>query len=115
MPMNLKAVRGKIKMTKIKWDDEEVEVGYYPAAMTPNLIDQVVQAGKDDNLDVISIQLEPLLAWWDVVEEEGGPRIKTDRATIKTLPIPFLLAVVNGIQAAMRPPASKDQEDSAAG
>jgi hypothetical protein len=106
MGMKLSAVKGKIKTAQITWEDETVEVGYHPAAMTPELLERVDASGKAESLAVLGVLLEPLLAYWDVLDDDDK-RLPTDAATIATIPLPFLMAVMDQVQESMRPPADR--------
>lgn len=106
MGMKLSEVKARVATTTITWGDETVDVGYRPAALTPALIEEVQAAAKAENLDVLGTMLEPLLAWWDVLDDEEN-RLPTDAATIKTMPVAFLTEVMSTVQGAMRPPADK--------
>lgn len=103
MAMRLSQVRAKISTATVEWEDETVDVGFFPAVMSPALLEQVQAAAKAENLDVVSVMLEPLLAWWDVLDDQDE-RLPTDPETIKTMPLAFLLRVLSAIQVAMRPP-----------
>lgn len=106
MAMKLSEVKAKVKTCTVTWDDEEVEVGYHPAAMTPEILEAVQEHAKEDNLRVIGTMLEPVLAWWDVLDDDGE-RMPTDAETIRTIPLPFLMKVLDDVQGDMRPPAKR--------
>lgn len=106
MGMKLSVVKGKIKTTQIHWEDETVEVGFHPAAMTPELLERVSSSAEGQNLAVLGVLLEPVLAYWDVLDDEGK-RLPTNAETIATIPLSFLMAVMDQVQETMRPPADK--------
>lgn len=106
MAIKLSEVRGKITRVKIEWDGEEAEIGFYPARLTPALIEEVGEASKRQNLDVLGTMMEPVLAYWEVQDDEGK-NYPTDAETIKTFPLGFLTAVMGAIQDTMRPPGSR--------
>lgn len=85
---------------------EKCEVGYHPAEVTPALLERVQAAADEGNLDVVGVLLEPVLEWWDVLDDDDH-RMPTDAATIKVLPLGFLMEVMTSVQEAVRPPDSK--------
>jgi len=103
MAMTLSTVKAKVAVVTVTWTDETVDVGYLPAAITPALLEEVTEAGKADNMDVIGTMLEPVLAWWDVLDDDGK-RLPTDAATIRLMPVDFLNKVMEATQESMRPP-----------
>ena len=107
MAMTLSKIKDKISVTTIAWDDETVDVGFHPAAFTIEIAETVSEAAGENDLTVISALLEPILSWWDVLDDDGQ-RLPTDSVTIKTMPIGFLMEVMSGVQGAMRPPEDKD-------
>lgn len=106
MAMRLSDVKGKQKVTTIEWDGETVDVAYLPNMVTTDLIDGVQDAAAEGDVKVIGALLEPILEWWDVLDDDGQ-RLPTDAATIGTIPLPFLNIVMEGIQGAVLPPASR--------
>lgn len=87
----------------ITWGVDDVDVCYHPNAVTPDLLEKVDKAADQDNLDVLGVLLEPVLEWWDILDEKDR-RIPTDAATIKTVPMPFLTLVQRGIEDDQNPP-----------
>lgn len=110
MGMKLSEVKAKVKNATVVWEDETVDVGYHPAAMTPAVLEEVQEAARAENLSVIGSLLEPVLAWWDVLDDDGN-RLPTDAATIREIPVPFLMAVLEQVQDAMRPPERGTSSD----
>ena len=106
MSMKLSQVQGRESTTTVQWNGETVDVGFYPARMTPALLEDVQEAAKAGSLDVLGTMLEPVLAWWDVLDDEDR-RLPTDGATIKSMPLGFITAVITEVQGALRPPASR--------
>jgi len=106
MAVALSNMKARTKLISVNWDGESVDVSYYPHRVTPELLEKVTSAADQDNLDVLGVMLEPVLEWWDILEEEGGPRLPTDAATIKTIPMSFLGKLQEAIQEAQRPPES---------
>ena len=110
MSMKLSEVRAKVKVVTVNWADETVDVGFHPAAVTPELVDKVQQQAATIEGGgagaTIGGMLEPMLDWWDVLDDDGQ-RIPTDAETIAALPIAFLMAVLETVQEDMRPPERK--------
>lgn len=114
MAVNLADKRTESKVITVMWGDDPVEVSYFPNAVTPNLLDEVEAAAKQDDLSVIGTLLEPVLDWWDVLDDKGK-RIPTDKATISGLPLRWLTLVQKALEDDQRPPDSADPKGSAAG
>jgi hypothetical protein len=104
MAVKMSEMTGRTKVLEVKWDGETVDVSYFPNVVTPELLEQVDEAAKRDNLDILGVMLEPVLEWWDVLLDDGT-RLPTDAATIKKVPMSFLTAVQDAITEAQRPPA----------
>lgn len=107
MAMTLSKVKAKEAEASVLWDGETVDLGYKPGEVTPSLLEAVQTAAQAGDLEVIGTLLEPVLAWWDVLDDDGK-RLPTDRDTIKIMPLGFLLEVLDKVQEAMRPPERKD-------
>lgn len=112
MAVALSNMKARSKVIDVAWDGETVAVSYFPHRVTPELLEKVTEAAERDNLDILGVMLEPVLDWWDILEEEGGPRLNTDAETIKTIPMSFLNALQSAIQDAQRPPDSGDSAAS---
>ncbi len=106
----LNRMKARTKLLDVPWDGETVQVSYFPNVVTPELLEQVTEAAEKENLEVLSVMLEPTLDWWDITEteEEGSARLPTDRATIRVMPMSFLNALQSAIQEAQNPPDSGD-------
>lgn len=113
MGMTLSKVQAKERTVTVLWDDETVDVGYHPAAVTPALLDSVQEAAKANDIAVIGMMMEPMLSWWDVLDDEGQ-RLPTDAATIRIIPLAFTMAVLTAVQGDMAP-ADAEGKGSAAG
>lgn len=111
MSMKLSEVKAKVKEAQVEWDGEVVDFGYHPGATTPELLEKVMAvAGGDqdsENIKVLGIMLEPMLSWWDVLDDDDK-RLPTDAATINLMPVPFLTALLAKVQEDFRPPASRN-------
>lgn len=111
MAMKLSEVKAKTKVCTVEFMDETVDVSYFPAAMTPRILEDVLAlAGKADNdaqdMALVGKMLEPVLDWWDVLDDDDQ-RIPPTQETIKDMPLPFLVKVLNDLQADLNPPANK--------
>lgn len=111
MGMNLSRVKAATDTVEVTWGTQQVLVTYHPAAITPEVLERVQDAAKDENLSVVSAMLEPLLAGWELyaddAAEAAGEQLPTNAETIRTVPLPFLMAVMEQTQEAMRPPAQR--------
>lgn len=107
----------KVATVTVTWLDETVDVGYFPGVMTPNRAAELAavardqdtataEATRDGGLSMLALLLEPVLAWWDVLDEEDN-RMPTTAAVMGTLPLGFLTRVQATIQEAMKPEGSK--------
>lgn len=101
--VRLSSKMGETRTITVQWGEDDVDVSYHPNAVTPDLLERVDQAAKEDNLDVLGVVLEPILDWWDVLDDKDR-RIPTDAATIKSLPMSFLTIVQKGIEDDQNPP-----------
>lgn len=84
-----------------------VDFGYYPGLFSIETGDIVQEAAGKGELDTIAKIMEPLLAWWDVLADDET-RLPTDVATIRQMPIPFLMEIMGAMQEGMRPPAGRN-------
>ena len=112
MAMRLHEVMAKVAVTTVEWEGEQVDVGYHPAAFTPALTERVQAAAEQRNLDVLGIMLDPLVDWWDVLDEQDQ-RIPPTPDTIKQMPQGFLNAVMSAIQGAMKVPQGEGETSGA--
>lgn len=103
-----KGIRVQDKMAEtrtitVKWGDDEADVAYYPNAVTPNVLDKADEAAGRDDMSVMGALLEPILAWWDVLDDKGK-RWPTTADAIGDLPMRWLTAVNRAIQEDQDPP-----------
>lgn len=110
--MKRSAMQDKVRTITVEWEDETVDVGIYPGRYTPTMLqgvaEKVAEAGNqnmDQQLSAVGEMVEPLLAWWDVLDDDGE-RLPTDRDTIATLSITFVQAVLVKAGESIRPPAN---------
>jgi hypothetical protein len=108
--VKLSEKRTETAVFTVKWGEDDVDVCYRVNAVTPALLEEVDKSAQEDNLDVMGALLEPILEWWDVLDDDGH-RIPTDAATVKILPMRFLTLVQKGLEDHQRPPADRDSAD----
>lgn len=113
MGLKRSAMAEKVRTIQVTWEDETVDIGIYPGRYTPALIQEVTARAESatadaeqDQVEAIAAMVEPLLAWWDVLDDEGE-RLPTTADVIATLPITFTMLVVQEAGAAIRPPANR--------
>lgn len=107
MAVHLHNKMGESKTIQVEWGPDTVDVSYHPNVVTPALLEEVDEAAKRDNLDSLGVLLEPVLEWWDVLGEDNE-RIPTDAATIRSIPMRFLILVQRAIEVDQNPPADRD-------
>lgn len=105
MALSLKKMQETVKTAQVTWEEDVVDFGYHPAAFTTDLMQKVTDEADDNNVSGVAAMLEPIMDWWDVLDEEGQ-RIPTDLATLRQMPLPFLMKITDAIGTSMRPPAS---------
>lgn len=106
MAMRLSEARAKTKIVTVSWDDETVDVCYAPNRFTPEVMEAVVETEQAQNLSIMGALLEPLLDWWDVLDDKDN-RIPTTAENIAKMPLPFLMRVLSVVQEDQNPPASR--------
>lgn len=114
--MRLDRVREAVTEVVVQFGGEDLKVGYFAAAMTPALADDLsAEVAKGEtgasSARMMGLMLSPVLAWWDLFateqDEQEGHRMDTTPETIATLPIDLLRAVQVAIQGDQQPPGSK--------
>lgn len=105
MAVKLSEKMAETKTVTVKWGDDDVDICYKPNAVTPRLLEEIDQAAAKDDMSALGVALEPVLEWWDVLDDKGR-RIGTDAGTIATLPLSWIVAVQNGMEADQNPPES---------
>lgn len=106
MAMTLSKVQDKTTTTTVLWDGETVDVGYRPGMVTAALLEQVQAAAARDDMGVIGVLFSKMLAWWDVLDDDGE-RIPVTAEAVSQVPLDFAMAVLKAVQGTMRPPESK--------
>lgn len=101
MGVRLSEMKAKERETHIVYDGDQVDFAYRPNEYTMNLEDEVSKAAQANNIEMVSTLLEPIVVWWDVLDDKGK-RLAADAATMRQFPLRFLLAVMAEV--------SKDQD-----
>lgn len=111
MAMKLSEVKAKVATTTLAFMDETVDVGYHPASVTPAMLEDILAMAKSadgDSADsaLIGKMLDPMLAWWDVLDDDGE-RIPADAEHIRDMPMAFLTALLGHLQKETQPDGGK--------
>lgn len=106
MAVSLTKMRQSIRTAQVTWEEDVVDFGYKPAMFTTELVEEVTSEAQANNLHGVAEMVEPLLEWWDVLDDEDN-RLPTDLETIKSMPLTFVMGIVDVIGGDMRPPESK--------
>lgn len=107
MAVSLRDKMTEAKTIQVEWGPDTVDVSYRPNVVTPALLEEVDEAAKRDDLSSLGVLLEPVLEWWDVLDDEGN-RIPTDQGTIRTIPMRFIVLVQRAIEVDQNPPGDRD-------
>lgn len=91
---------GIVKTLTVKYETtegiEEFDIGYKPNVLTPNQVDELANLPTDARAKgAMQSLLVPMLDWWDVLDDDGERLPVED--SIPTMPMTFLLAVVEAI------------------
>lgn len=97
MGVRLTNMLGVVRETTLKYDGEAVPFAYRPNVVTLALLDDIETKAEDDDLDGIARMLEPVLVWWDVLDE-NDQRIQPTYDAMRGFPIRFLTSIVDRIQ-----------------
>lgn len=101
--MELKKVMGGGTVPLVvQWQDEDVKVQYDPNVFTPRLVSQLeaAQLGGKSMGDALVGMLDKLLADWDITQD--GEPFPPSPDNIATLPMGFLVAVIQGVAQEMQ-------------
>lgn len=107
MGVKLSDMKAREKAAQVTWDDEIVDFGYYPNAFSLDVAEAVGEAAAKNDLSVVAAMLDPIIAWWDVLDDDGQ-RIPATAENMGQFPLSFLMAIMEQIGADQRPPESKD-------
>lgn len=93
MPIKVSGFSKTEKVTQVTWEGDTMDVGYNPHAVTLEVIDLIANA---ETLEGVAVQLSKVLVWWDLLDDKGK-RLPTDLATMRSLPVNFLLKVMDDV------------------
>lgn len=118
MALSFTQMKNRVETVEVSWQGETFDVGYFPAAMTPNSIKAIQEQARaakaekaedptaSGSLNSLAEMIEPLVAWWDILDDEGN-RLPATADTIGDLPLALTMAVFKTVQEAITPPASR--------
>jgi hypothetical protein len=69
-------------------------------------MEAVTEAETANDLSILGVLLEPVLAWWDVLDDQDQ-RIPPTAENIKRMPMAFVMKVIAKVQEDSDPPASR--------
>lgn len=107
MAVRLSEMKSREKASQVEWDDEVVDFGYFPNAFSLQVAEDVSNAAAANDLSVVAAMLEPIISWWDVLDDDGA-QLPTDAETMKGFPLSFLMALMEKVGDDQRPPDGKD-------
>lgn len=108
MAVRLSTMLAQTAETVVKFAGEDILVCYRPNVVTLELSDQIdaqgaaadeaLKRGEQTHHDWVTAQLEPLLEWWDVLDE-NDQRVEPTVENMRKFPVNFLTAVLRAITA----------------
>lgn len=102
MGVRLSDLTSRIKEASLEYDGEQVAFAYRPHAFTMEVSDQVAEATAKDDLGTVSALLEPIVDWWDVLDDQDQ-RIPPTADNMRRFPLSFLLKIMDAITADSSP------------
>ena len=106
MGVRLSTMKGREKNATLDWDGEAIDFAYYPNAFTMEVAEKTTLAAEANNLSVVAAMLEPIIAWWDVMDDDDV-RLPPTAEVMRTFPLTFLTALMEKVGESQNPPASK--------
>lgn len=106
MAISLTEMKAKQKASQVTWEDEIVDFAYHPAAFSVEVAQAVQEQAQKGDLAGVALAMEPLIGWWDVLDDDGE-RIAADIATIRQMPLGFLMSILSAVGDDMNPPERK--------
>lgn len=103
MPLNLANLKHNTRSVSIDYFGEPVNLTYRPSEMTPATEAELQGAADEERTEVMVRTVARLVTAWDVMDGDEPLPITAD--VLRGLPSAFLLHVLDGIQADMRPKA----------
>lgn len=104
--IKLSELKAREKAAQVTYDGEVVDFGYFPNQFTMELSEEIAEAAEASEMKAVTDLLEPVISWWDVLDDKGQ-RIPATAAAMKSFPVPFLMAIMGAIQDAQLPPESE--------
>lgn len=96
MAVRLSEMRAKVRETHLDWDGNRVDFAYKPNEFTMELADQIEKAANDEDANVVSLLLSPIIVWWDVLDDDDQ-RLAPSPENMQRFPLNFLLAVMKAV------------------
>jgi len=107
MAVRLSKMKGREATATLEWDGEEIDFAYYPNAFTMEVAEKTNEAAERADLSVVAAMLEPIIAWWDVMDDDDQ-RLPATASVMATFPLTFLTSLMEKVGESQRPPAGKD-------
>jgi hypothetical protein len=104
MPFSIKRIKEETRTAEFTVGDQTGSLTFYPRRFTKSLIDLSAAAG--DNIEQLIAILVPLIASWDVVQDDGSPYLITAEA-LGEFPLEVLRVMQQAIFAEYLPGESK--------
>jgi len=101
--MRLSQMQETVAEATVKWGEHTIAFGYHPAKVTPASLDAMLDQAEDEDVNVLSDALLPLLASWEITDDEDVP-LPITADTLRTLPFALLASFMASIQEGMLPP-----------
>lgn len=117
MALNLAELKQRVAVVTITWGDDTLDVGYFPASMTPEAISAISAGAEklkgaegteamDASVAMFADMLGTMVAWWDVLDADGQ-RMPVNAETVAQLPMPFTMTVLDRVQGELMPEGSR--------
>jgi hypothetical protein len=107
MPVNHAAVKARQATATADFGElGTIKATYHRSLLTPQFLQHGVELKEGEGVTMSDVRfLAQALISWDYEEKPGKP-MKTDEATLATLPVDILAGVVRAIIEDLRPPAT---------
>lgn len=105
MPINLDRTKERTAAVTVEYAGESAVITYYPHKITKSLIREISES-DGDGVDKLSLQLERLVAGWEVVDDSGAP-LPVTAEVMAEFPLDFLTAIMRAINEAAIPGETK--------
>jgi hypothetical protein len=93
MALRMTDLNAAVKTCTVEFEGESMDVGYNPNKVTLDLLDAIDAA---DSLAGVAVQLEGVIAWWDLLDE-NDQRLEPTMTVMRGLPLNLLLKVMDDI------------------